>query len=214
MQSVDDAISSIPKDDAGKAVLAEFLKGIRENQYRTEERLVKTAGLLLSLAIVCELLSQAAVSEVSVLGLKLTNLVLVRKFLPIGLAYVFYSHLALLALRRLLLECHWHATKAAQPQIFENGLWRFLNPPSSFETESIFESRTAGALKAAISNLSVPLMIALTIGPILYIIYAYFRLFGDFGLTEPLLWVSATVSAFFTLQGFLFFIGTNIVASA
>ena len=213
MESIRHAVSAIPKDEAGKAVLADFIKGIRENLQRTEELLTKTTGLLLSLAIVCELLNQVTVSEFSIFGVKLTNLILVRKLIPVAIAYLFNSHSSLLALRRLLLECLFHSVQAAQPQIFHNGLWSFLNPPSTFEIQSIFVARANRLLKRAMSNLSLLLMIAVAFGPILYLIYAYLQLFYSFGLADLLLWLSAITSACLTMQGFLMFVGINVIVS-
>ncbi|MEM6458128.1 MAG: hypothetical protein AAF710_01920 [Planctomycetota bacterium] len=214
MANIKEQLANVLSDADCHDNFREYVKTVRDNMVYTESALWKTGRTMLVFIIAFELLNRAIIAEVSFGGFKITDLDLIRRFLPLGVAYFYYQTSSFIALRRFLKELHDQSFRLLYPEMYEHNLECYVHPPSAFETEHIVELNTGGVLKTLIGSLSVPLMFAIVVGPVLFQGYAMFYTFRAFGLADIIVWIVALASLAFTVQGILLIFSIDRLASA
>lgn len=212
MKTISQSFAGIERTAETDDSTKELLKAVQANLAYAEAATSNALGAMVILAIVIELLHRTAVGEVSFLGVKVTDLVLVRKLLPVGLAYFFFATLSHFAAHRLYTECLYEIARRIHPSLAEKKLWRFLIPLSPIRTFTTVEALSEGKLRLAFSALSVPIFLAILFGPLLFIVYSYWTAFVAFGPKDLLLWISVALSLLFITKGFLYLVGVTTLA--
>lgn len=108
----------------------ECLGIFRENLQKADAASVRQSAIFLFLAVSFELLNRAAISEISIAGLKVSDLGLVQKVLPVGIAYYYYAALSSYSSRRLLMEVIDRTVEHVYPKLYEADWHVFMYPPS------------------------------------------------------------------------------------
>jgi hypothetical protein len=194
----------VDKDAANK-----YLEVIRANLRDCVAAFERRIWSLVAVLIALELLAQSAVSEFSFLGLKLGNLTFIQKALPAVAAYLFYSLATIVSYRRLLEEVHDAMMCRLLPNYYAESLQFYAHPPTVFHIEKVISSEAKGRFASALNSLTAPLLVTFLFGPAVFIVYAQVRSFRQFGLGDPLVWISTVITALFLPQGSFQFEGVN-----
>ena len=210
MKTLPAALEELRNDPAADVtILREYLKMTQDGLRGCVSEFQKRGWTLLLLMVVCELLLRSLVAELSFAGLKVSDLSLVQKALPLGIAYAYYALLSIVAYRRLLEEVHDKIFRMTMPALFKHNLQWFAHPPTPFHLDTIFEISLGGFLGKAFSIMRMPFIFVIVVGPPAYIIYVLFRYFSLYGMNDYYLWGSAVGSFLFMLQGVLLVPGVN-----
>ena len=209
MATIKERIASALSSDDTKQQGRDYLQTIRENLRLSNTTFASRATLLLIAAVSFALLADAAVGEVTLFGVKVNNLAIVQKLIPIVVAYTYYSLFAIMAYRRLLNEVHDEIMRISFPEFYAQNLEFYCYPPSPFHIERIISSETTGRLSSALNTLNDPLVFAIGVGPALFEVYAFITCFRTFGGLDVVVWISLVASTSFIIQAFLLVVGIN-----
>jgi hypothetical protein len=196
-----------------KESVGKYLDVIRSNLRDCTAMFDRRVQTLIIAIIGLELIAQAAVSEVSFAGIKLSDLNLVQKLLPCVIAYLYYSLATVISYRRLLEEVHDRVTGHLFPAFLANNLEFYGHPPTVFHLEKIIASDVGGRFGSFLDGLTTPLKLVLGLGPAVYVAYAECRLFALFGAKDLLVWISFVVTLLLVVHVFLQMVGVNRVTS-
>lgn len=189
-----------------------YLSALKDNLQKTEDSLKSALVILFFLISVFELLTRAAISEVSLGPFKLSDFSLVYRLLPVVIAYCYYEMFSVLSMRRLSLLTFHTIMGKVHKSISDNDLDYFLLPPATFRMEELLSRRSSGKLAGAIEAISSPLMLFVLAAPLVFLVYSYYRCFMVFGFKDILVYTSLLFSILFSLQSILFGIQTNRLA--
>jgi hypothetical protein len=204
MKNLPTRIDELRKDPAiNAATLTDYLKMTQDALKASVSEYQKRAWTLLLLMVVCELLLRSLVAELSFAGLKVSDLSLIQKALPVGIAYAYYALMSVVAYRRLLEEVHDAAFEMAMPAISKHHFEWFAHPPTPFHLDKIFESSLEGPMRTAFSIMRVPFLATIVFGPPAYVMYVLSRYFSVYGLKDYYLWGAVVGALLFVLQGLL-----------
>jgi hypothetical protein len=213
MNSIKKKLDAIPSEELTKEDIQGNLLIVRDNLKYTESTIVRSSRFLLLIAIVFELISRAAVSELSFSGVKITDLSLIQKTLPLIAAYFYYTTMSGVAMRRLLTEFHDRLFTLLSPKFRTEDFELFLLPFTPLITERIIANNTNGWISKLIRNLSLPLMIIVLLGPLIFEAYAFYELFYSFGVKDVVTWIVLSISLVFITHGIMYGIGTDNITS-
>jgi hypothetical protein len=195
-QRIDELLSQPVNHDAA----IKYLDVLRSNLRSCVELFDRRSSVLFLTVFTFELLTHAGASEASLMGLKISDLTLVEKLLPLGIGYLYYSLASIISYRRLLEEVHDEIMRVTAPEFFSRDLEYYGHPPTVFHIEAIIARGTSGRFRAVKSFLVAPLQLTIAIGPALYLVYAVGRLYWRFGVADPLVWITAIAVGLFLLQ--------------
>lgn len=190
---------ALVNDDSRSAARDYLLPAILDGAKQAEASLYKLGQLLLVLILGFELINRASISEMSIDGMKLTDLSLIHQFLPLAIAYVSNKLISVLTVRRLLQEAHLYLASELYPALIPGGLWRLAQPPSN----EVINLVTISSGSKLVTNLSFPEALATIVGPIVAWGYATFACFSRYGLRDEVTWVVAILSAVLIIQAAL-----------
>jgi hypothetical protein len=165
----------------------------------------RSVFLALLIAATMELFNRAAVSNVQVGPFQISDLSLIRKFLPVLFAYLMYD-IVVLGLRYLQSWAVWvEILRVFDGALSSSGLQRLLLPVGpSLYGPLFFPER--GKLEALAQLFTAVLRLGSLVFPLIIEVYAISILFISFGVNDLLVWLSAIVSAAFLLYGVILFI--------
>jgi hypothetical protein len=189
----------------------QFLGVLRTNLRECAASVDRRVQLLLATAVVCELVSHAAISEFSFAGLKLSNLTVFQKILPLITAYLSYSVFTGLSYNSLVMKLHSEMTRHLHPDFYHKNFELYEYPPTLFQTERLLDAELPGRFSSIMLALYSPLMLLLVLGPTIYLGYAHFRLVQMFGIRDPLVILSIAASLLFQLVAWGQFAGAGRV---
>lgn len=203
MATISERVSVALGDESSVTAARDYLlEAVRENAKSIEESFSKLGRAVLVFCVAYELLKRASLAEMSFGGMKITDLSLVQKALPLAIAYLYNRLIATLAIRRFLQELHFALVEKLYPSFVTTGLWRLALPGSNEAVNfaAIGASRGQGA---AVLNLSIPEAAATILGPFLFWCYAVWTLFSGFGERDIFVWAVAVLSIPLLVQAFL-----------
>jgi hypothetical protein len=176
------------------------MKDIAEAQRRS-------VFLAVLIAATMELFNRAAVSNVQVGPFQISDLSLIRKFLPVLFAYLIYD-LVVLGLRYLQSWAVWaEIVRSFDEALSASGLERLLLPIGGSLYGPLFFPKR-GRPEAVVSSFTTALRWGSLVLPVIIEVYAIGRLFAGFGVDDFLVWLSAIISAaFLAYAAILYFAG-------
>jgi hypothetical protein len=200
-----DKVQEAFTDKKAQEYLDSYLQAIRVGMTVTEDKFLHSIQFMLLLVIVFELLIEAAISEVNLGPIKLSDLRLFQKILPVGIAYMYYTTNSFLAIRKFQREVHDTIMKHYYPSIYNSDLEYYLLPASTMIIEEVVAKGSSGFGSSLIYNLTIPIILIMLFTPIAFEVYALIRCFAVFGMADILLWISLIVSIVFMVQGSFIF---------
>jgi hypothetical protein len=155
-----------------------------------------------------ELLTRAAISEINLGYFKIGDLTLVIKILPIVISYTYYEAITIFFLRKLkITTITKYIQKELQP-LSNTDLDAIIFSNSSYDAEYIIVNNVEGRMSKIVENLTFPLKLIIVLGPPIFALYAYYRIFAAYGVADNLSWLFLLVSLTFLIQGFSIFLQT------
>lgn len=177
-----------------------------ENFHRLDEKFHRALLLLLFAIASFELLAHTSVVEVALGPFKLTDLGLLQKYAPLVVAYSYCSMTSMGTMRQHMRDLTASVITIHHESIAKHSLDVFLQPPSLFHTSETSQRVSAGSLAKTFTLIEVILVLALMIGPIVFLGHAFYQCFLSFGTGDLNLWVSLILSMVFLLQAVLVFV--------
>ena len=185
--------------------MPQYLESVLRNMQQSSDKFHNTLLLIVFLIAVFELVSRAAVAEVTLGPFKIADMSILQKLIPVVVAYYYYiscSMLAMVGAQRALIDAI--LTKTYR-KLTDNDLEYYLYPISPFVVESLLQSTLTGKTISLIGWLGVPVQLAIYFLPVFFQIYAFYKCFWLFGPNSILVWASLILSLLFSIQGMLLF---------
>jgi hypothetical protein len=199
-----EALASQPARDFVNELSGRVLDGA-ESATTATLRAVRTSIVL---AIICELLRYADVSEATFLGLKIVNLALLLKVTPALISFHQYRIVAEMIRRKILMETGVALVHARLPGAHEQIVGLILEP-AGLMSEYILGNVTSPRYERLLTAFTQLVVLLIIASPAGFAIYEIVRAFAAFGFADSTLWLSTTLSAFFLAQSATYLLGFN-----
>ncbi len=199
VQLVDAAFS----DKVARKYANEYLETIRSNWRYVESIVKRTVLLALLLMAIFELMSQSSIQEVTLGPVKLTNLTLIYKFLPLAISFCFYYLMNLIQMQITYSVIHRRIMNQVYSPISMNKIESFLPPPYTSIFGDITFIPKQYKLYVVVEHISTVIAFGVIFGALVFEIYAFQRLFTAFGSADILVWCILGGSLLLLLQAFL-----------
>lgn len=152
------------------------------------------------------LLIGASVEEVTLGPIKINDISIIEKFLPLLVAINYYELISLILMRRLFLETEGRIVEILYKSIYKNDLEGFLFPNSiPMWADTIFQKSYEGIIYKINDATHYLISLIIIVGGILFECYAFYICFIHFGVSDIVLWSVLIVSVLFLFKGFLVF---------
>jgi hypothetical protein len=196
-KSMRSRIADAFKDSEPRSYLNDFTTEIRTNWREVEKDLKRSAFLMFVFATVFELLTRGGVAELSLSFVKVTDLGIIQRLLPVAVAYFAYSTVSLLLETAVYLVVHDACMKTAYPSLSAEDLNRLIWPSNSVllgEARFMYFLEERSIVSRSLDITTAVKLLALVLAPLAFEIYAFWRLFAQFGFWNILVWFSAALS--------------------
>src|SRR4051794_10949967 len=130
MNKLESRIETALRISEEKQFATDYLDIIREALNVADGRLIKLSGTMIVLIATFEFIARAAIAEASFGGLKVTDLSLIQKLLPVLVAFLASRLVAITAVRAILLAAYNEMFRRIAPKMYENHLEALSFPPS------------------------------------------------------------------------------------
>ena len=181
-----------------------YLDTLRTNERETETSYRRTTFLFFLLVIVFELLTQAAISEVTIAGaFKVTDLSLIQKSFPLAIAFLYYELVSFFVLGRYLAEVHDRLLMKTHRSFYDSDLEFYLHPPSTLRTLQVLNQQSEGRVNTILVGAQGPYHMAIVVVGFLFEGYAFYRLWSTFGVFDPIVIIVVVLSLMFLLMAAL-----------
>jgi len=188
---VEDFLTNEKTDkDLSKGVLDLVLSAWRS----TGEKVTRILGVLVILAIFFMLIATKGVQEFSISGVKVANLHLVGAAIPPLMAVLLLRALMLDVDARLLSNSYFELTRQAFPGLRKSELDSIIAPSDLLiviDTSSALKGTLLGKILNMAARVEASFFISL---PGAFSIYAYVKIFSFLHVTNPLTWISLSLS--------------------
>jgi hypothetical protein len=181
--------------------LDEYLQAIRENWKDITSAANRTITRMLLAAGTFELVVRAASKKITIFGLEVTDLTLIRAALPVIVAYLFFELCFLIQLRNNYYEVHNSIIQDVYSHIYDRDLHALLEPGKS----TLFGPRFLYPPNTPILNfMIVTLPRIYQVGILAFEFYAFSR---QFRLPDsaPVTWIALVLTVYFLFYGFYIF---------
>jgi hypothetical protein len=192
--------SSVDFDDALGTLKdnSELIKGywtdLRASWQASESSLRRTLFYILALAAGFILLSTKAVGEVTLLGVQLTNLGLVRTLIPATIAYLIYVASTSAAITVRLAKIHDQLAEHYWPNFYRANLELTVRPVGSIGENALVTNAIDNAFLSSIATgAGMARFLIYMFVPILFDVYAIWQLVAHH---KAVLWLECAVAAF------------------
>jgi hypothetical protein len=190
-----DSVRAAFETEHAKGYAEKYLSEVLTNWRDAEKSTSRTSFILLLSCISVELIRQGAIKELSVSGVKVADLTILNAFLPVFIAYLYSSLLALAAECSVVETAFRHSFAHLQPELYKANFERVLYPANStFSSSDLF--RYAGGRKSGklISVIGSARLLIILLYPIAYIVFYFWTLFAKVGYANVSFWISIVVS--------------------
>ncbi len=191
-----------------KEYAKEYLETIHANWRDTESRITRSFLSLVFFVSVFELLTRAAIAEVTLGPFKVTDLALIQKFLPLLVAYFFSEFGSSTKQRNELSEVYYEIIRVCHGSITSNDLQYYLSPGFGFHLFGNLYWRPANIIVRGLQNLAqIPIILFAALGPLAFEVYAFLQLFKGFGFSDIIVWFVLVFSLMIMLQAYIILFG-------
>jgi hypothetical protein len=198
-----EAIKSAFSDSESKEYATEYLNVIRTNWRTTEEAIRTPVFLMVVLAAAFMLLQGSTVKGISFGSFQFSEYSFIQKIIPALIAYNFYFLSNLALMQKAFRIIHASTLGLIQTKLVEHDIEKFLGPPYF----SIFGDLTFMSTKyrfyKAFQIFQVLFVLIVVFGSLIFVIYAYWWLFGTFGTADLVTWFSLVVAVLLAVMGLL-----------
>jgi hypothetical protein len=205
IKTISERIKEIQPNKAYREFLVKNIDTLQSSKEKSQDQSRLLTLQLFLLFFAFELLTRAAVSEVSIGYFKISDLTLVIKILPVIICYTYYELISMGSLRRLKSIMLFELIQSELKPPKNDDLAPIMFFGTSYEAEELIARNIEGKTSIIVESLTLPLKLAIILGPILFIIYAYYRIFATYGFGDILSWIFLPVSLSFLPEGLIIF---------
>jgi hypothetical protein len=201
--NIAERIHPLLDDESIRDFLQTCLSDIRSNVKDAQAEVCTLLVSVLVLLTLFELLLHSAISELNFGPVKISDLALVIKTLPLLIAFIYQSIVAKTVLISMLRSVHRNIIKHTFPKLYKSEIDMFLFSPSTFYILNIADSFTdQTSVKSNITwiSFSVILFLGTFLLPIGSEIYMFWICFARFGFRDLFVWLSLIFSVMFIVQ--------------
>ncbi|MCZ2810231.1 hypothetical protein O2W15_02165 [Modestobacter sp. VKM Ac-2979] len=202
--AIEDVVRKAFEDARASGYEEAFLSEAITNWRECEKSINKTTTVLVLTSAVAELVLRGAASELSIAGIKVTQLVVVYSALPVVIAYL-YSSLMFLCAESSMNQTAFDAVMTVrQPTLWRANLERLLYPPNMtfIAGDRLRHGFPRGSKLGKLVDWALGARaILLIILPIAFISYMFVRLFDKMGASNVAVWISLCLSVILVLVG-------------
>ena len=200
--TITERVKAAFRDEDTKSFGSEYLQMLLSNMKDNTEALSRSISFMLLIALMFELITRAAISDVQVGPFQLQDLSLLQRSLPVIFAYLIYNVLV----HQLRTEYTWTAAQSLMrelhPSLRFTGLDSLLFPKrTSLRGFWFFPSGTW--LDSVSTFFKKVLHYGSLLVALLFECYAFYELFRRFGLHDWIVWASLTFAIAFLAYGTL-----------
>lgn len=187
-----------------------LLSDLRDSMNKCDENVRRGIIQIAVLIAIFLLLSGAAVEEVSIFGLKISNYELLVKLIPVVIAYRIYSFISSAMYGNLLELFHQQIVRRAFPHLWENDIEDFLLFPQHFHTETILSTLGGHKLAPFLEKFALFQGWVIMGTPPIVVIWLIWENISAFGL-DWVVGLSGIVSIFLIIHSLALIINTRSV---
>lgn len=159
--------------------------------------------LLLLIAGFFELVVRRAVVEFDLGIIRISDLSLVMKLLPVVFSFVFAYVMSSVSTTGMMRALHSEILRKAQPAVAGSSVKELLLPQSVFSIINVIDAFQTGKMKVTPLAFFVTMIFAsVMVLPSVVVVYMFWRCFGAFGAGDWMVWVSCVLSALMVMAGF------------
>lgn len=184
----------------------QYYKALLENFHRLDQKFHRALLLLIFAIASFELLAHTLTVEVALGPFKLKDVGILQKYLPLIVAYAYCSTSSLGTMRQHMRDLTAAVVTINHESIAKNSMDIFLQPHSLFHSSETSQKFSFGVLSKTFLHIEAILVLALMIGPIIFLGHAFYNCFFVFGFRDVNLWVSLILSFVFVFQAVLVFV--------
>lgn len=184
----------------------QYYRALLENFHRLDEKFHHALLLLLFAIAAFELLVHTSIVEVALGPFKLNDVGFLQKYLPLIVAYSYCSTSSLGTMRQHMRDLTAAVVSINHKSIAKNSMDIFLQPHSLFHSSETSQKFSFGVLSKTFLHIEAILVLALMVGPIIFLGHAFYHCFFLFGFRDVNLWVSLILSFVFVFQAVLVFV--------
>lgn len=122
--------------------------------------------LLFFIMIIFELLNKAVIQEITLGPIKITDITIIQKLIPVIVAYIYYEQMSYFIMRRFYIELHNVIILENYKSIVDNNLENFFFPVSTYTTNNLL-LRLSGKK----NQIGCIIMVALLVFLLLFYLY-------------------------------------------
>jgi hypothetical protein len=181
----------MPKDDFDRSLgrlvdnsdmIREYWRDVRANWQASEASLRRTVFYIVALATAFILLGAKGIGEISFVGLKVTDLNVVRTLIPVVLGYLAYVVSADAAISLRLRHLHDALAKHYWPDFYANDLELPVRPVGSFQDLAVIERHVRNKfLRKGVHAGSIVRFLVILACPALFEVFALWQLLAQEG---------------------------------
>lgn len=183
-----------------------YYTALLENFHRLDQKFHRALLVLLIAIASFELLAHTSTVEVALGPFKLKDIGILQKYLPLIVAYAYCSTSSLGTMRQHMRDLTAAVVTINHESIAKNSIDIFLQPHSLFHSSETSQKFSFGVLSKTFLHIEAILVLALMIGPIIFLGHAFYNCFFVFGFRDVNLWVSLILSFVFVFQAVLVFV--------
>ena len=122
--------------------------------------------LLFFIMIIFELLNKAVIQEITLGPIKITDITIIQKLIPVIVAYIYYEQMSYFIMRGFYIELHNVIILENYKSIVDNNLENFFFPVSTYTTNNLL-LRLSGKK----NQIGCIIMVALLVFLLLFYLY-------------------------------------------
>lgn len=208
MGTIEKNVSDALADSDAKAFAAAQLDTIRSSALESETLVLQMARSMLVLAVSFILISLSAITDVTVLGFKFSDISLVLKVLPAVVAVLYYRMVTQVIRTDALVAAYLTIVKTLHPAYYKKDLEALALPPI-FAPEYLLAQHAQGAYYKLFRVASAPIGFVFMVVPVVFEVYAYWHCLGRFGLLDIWTLGSAVFTAVVLIQTLAYWIAAR-----
>jgi hypothetical protein len=209
-KTIKELVGDSLRDVNSREYAKEYLSCISSNNQLIETETRKSLIRVFLLFGLFFILIGASFEEITLGPIKMKDISIIEKLLPLLVAVNYYELTSLICMRRLLIETEGRIVESLFPDFYKNGLHGYLFPNLvPLWANEIFAKSHEGIVHKVDDFIFIFIGLIVISGAILFECYAFYICFVLFGVSDIILWAVLILAILFLLKGFLILWGSD-----
>lgn len=204
MIRIPDRIEAVIADPGSAENIDGFLKELIKNLRELDTKVERLILQFIFLYFGFELITQAAIAEISLGAFKVSDLSLIQKLMPIIIVTTWYEIISMLTIRKFTSTAFDKVMEKTQEKLYKNDLHQLMLPPNSERFIFWITRNNTGLISKILVLIYLGLgLFVFIIGPMAIYFIMFYRLFSLFSITDLGVRFSIVVTLLYVVSGFL-----------